>query len=114
MKTVKKEFHVLEKEDLERALSEQFDRPVKLSEVECTLQHCMPADEETPNGAYLEFTADEDECASFDLFWDDDKDGHFFDGVQLALEDEWPTPDELFAFDVSEFAEFSSEVDDSD
>ena len=114
MKTVTKEYHVLEKKDLEKVLSEQFDRQVTLAEVECTLQHCMPADEEAPNGAYLEFSADEDTCDSFDLFWDDDKGGHFFDGVQLALENEWPTPDELFAFDVSEFADFSSEVDDSD
>ena len=57
------------KKDLEKVLSEQFDREVTLAEVECTLQHCMPADEDAPLGVADGFTPEQRFFLAYASVW---------------------------------------------
>ena len=117
MKTVTKELYLLEKEDVESALSEQFGREIRLRDVKCVMVRCQPLDTGIPEGAYLEFrTASGDECCSFDLFWSEgpECEGHFLNGKRLCLDDPWPDVKEIFAFDTAEFAYYEEYTDSSD
>lgn len=114
MKTITKKLNLLEASDIEKALSEHFERPVSLSEVECSLVHCVPCDTYTAEGQYLELTVGDDDTDSFDLFWDEELNGHYLDGKQLSLDCKWADADEVFAFDTSKFKSFESYTDGSD
>jgi hypothetical protein len=108
------ENNLLEIEDIEKALSSYLDEEVRISDVECTLVHSIPCDTGEPDGAYLEFNINGCEVCSFDLFWDDAKRGHYINDKQLVLDRPWVTEDEIFDFDVDEFASFESTIDGSD
>ena len=114
MKTITKEINLLEIEDIEQVLSGWFDTEVKIGEVECRLAHCVPADTGEPNGAYLEFQIGGKFCASYDILYDDDLDGHYLNGKRLSLDEPWAAEDEIFAFDVSVFKSFVAWIDSSD
>lgn len=73
MTTKIKELNLLDVEDIEGALSEYFEREIKLSEVECNLVYCVPIDGGGLCGSYLQFFAGDDECSSYDLFEDEDE-----------------------------------------
>jgi len=116
MVTITQELNLLEIEDLESALSKHYGKEIKLSDVNCTLVHCIPMDTGHPSGQYLEITVEgeEDETDSLDLFFDYDLHGHFLDGKELSLDEEWAIEVEIFAFSVSEFHSYDSYVDSSD
>lgn len=116
MKTLTKtiEINLLEQEDIENILSSYIGEEVDISEVSCTLVHCIPCDTETPDGAYLEFEVKGEEVDSFDVLWDEDEGCHRFNGKNLRLDEPWVTEEEIFAFDTGLFASFNSYVDGSD
>ena len=119
MKTITKKYNALEIEDIENAVSEYIGKDVKISDIKCILEHCIPLDEGVPSGQILIFMVDGDEenpygfhCDSIDLW--DGEDGHFLNGKQLALDEDWASADMIFAFDTDEFKSFDEEVDGSD
>ena len=116
MKTTTKtiEINLLEKEDIEKILSSHLGEKIDISDVSCTLVHCIPCDTEEPNGAYLEFEVNGEEVDSFDVIWDDDEGCHRYKNKKLRLDEPWVTEEEIFAFDTSLFASFDSIVDGSD
>lgn len=117
MKTITKELNLLDREDLEKAVSEYLGREVSVSEIECTLVHCVPCDTEEPNGAYLELQIGDDSCDSYDLFWDEELDGHYLEGKRLSLDEAWADAEEIFDQDTlttDDFKSFESSVDGSD
>lgn len=114
MKTITKELNLLDVEDVEKAISEYLGRKVDISEVDCYLAFCVPADTCEPDGMYLNFEIDEESFDSFDLFWDDDKDGYYLDGKVLSLSEPYAKVEEIFNFDVSAFKSFETGVDSSD
>ena len=114
MKNVTKELNLLDVEDIESALSDYFEKKVTISEVICTLTHFIPLDTQEPCGACLDFQIGDDSCDSFDLFYDEDLNGHYLNGKRLSLDEPWLPEEEIFAFDVSMFKSFESAVDTSD
>lgn len=113
MKTIIKELNLLDIEDIEKAVSSQMDRQVTISEIECSLVYCIPCDSGEASGMYLEFTVDDEQLYSFDLFYDED-DGHCLDGKKLSLDEPWLPVSEVFNFDTSAFKSFDSWTDSSD
>ena len=111
MTTITKKLNLLDIADIESALSDQLEREVTISEVECNLIYSIPPCGE-PGGAYLEFQVGDDSCDSFDLFVD--LDGHFLNGERLSLDEPWVPKEEIFNFDVNLFKAFKSWVDSSD
>ena len=119
MKTITKNYNALDVEDIENAVSKEIGKEVKINDIKCILEHSIPRDEEVPSGQILRFLVDADDthpygycCDSIDL-WDGEE-GHFLNGKQLALDEEWARADIIFAFDVSLFKSFEEEVDGSD
>ena len=129
------ERNLLDIGDIEEALSAFFKRTVSIGDVECTLAHCVPLDTETPSGAYLDFKVEndgnespnlvwnekkedydigDDTCSSFELFWDEEKNGHYLNGKRLSLDEPWLPKEEIFSFDVSAFKSFKEWTDSSD
>ncbi len=114
MKTITKEINLLDIEDIEEAIGAYLDRKVSISDVKCTLAFCIPCDTDIPDGMYLDFEIDGEGIDSFDLFWDDEKEGNYLKGKQLALDEPYLPMEEIFNFDVSAFQSFNSWVDSSD
>ena len=117
MTTITKELNLLDKEDLEKAVSEFLGRDVSVSEMECTLVHSIPADTGEPDGAILELTTGDDSCDSLDLFWGENMGGHYLNGKRLSLDEPWATAEEIFNPDtltMDDFKSFDSRVDGSD
>ena len=63
---------------------------------------------------YFSLKIGAESCDSFDLFWDDEKDGHYLNGTRLCLDEPWLPVEEIFNFDVSAFKSFDSWTDSSD
>ena len=114
MKTIIKELNLLDIEDIEKAISSHLGKKISISEVDCSLVHCVPCDTGMASGMYLEFTVGDEYFSSFDLFWDDDKKGHYLNEVHLGLEESWLEPEEVFNFDTSVFHSFDRYTDGSD
>lgn len=66
-----------------------------------------------PDGVSLTFQVGDDCCVDDDLFLNEkDEDSRYWDGTEISamgLDYIYPFPDEIFAFDVSEFKSFSTE-----
>ncbi len=105
----KKELNVLDEEDVESALSKALGRTVRLSEVECTLNYCIPMDTLEPCGMYLVFKVGEEMIWSGDLFVDD-----CLNGKKLSLIEPFLPVKGIFSFDPSAFRSFEISVDGSD
>ena len=65
-------------------------------------------------GMYLELSVGEDYIDSFDLFFDDELNGHYLNDKRLCLDEPWLPVEEIFNFDVSAFKSFDSWTDSSD
>ena len=115
MKTIIKEINLLDKEDIEEAISEYLGRPVSIAEIECTLAYCIPA-EQDPSGAYLEFTVEDEDVDSYDLFYSKEyaEEGHYWKGKRLSIDEPWLPVEEIFNFSIEDFKSFNSWVDSSD
>ena len=114
MTTKIKELNLLDVEDIEKALSEYFEREIKLSEVECVLTYCVPADGSELDGSYLQFIVGDDECDSFDLFEDEDEGKDIVNGKVPSYYNDCLSPEDVFNFSVSAFKSFEMLVDNSD
>lgn len=111
------EFDALEKEDIEKAITDFLGRPVTLSDVDCTVIYWIHSvDEEIfrayPDGVGLTFQVGDDCCDDDDLFLNGKDEGsRYWNGTEISamgLDYNYPFPDEIFAFDVSEFKSFST------
>lgn len=114
MKTTVKELNLLDVEDIEQAASNFLGKPVLISQIDCSLVYCIPMDTGEPSGMYLELEVGDDSCDSFDLFYDDERDGHYLNGKQLSLDEPWLPASEVFNFDISAFKSYNSWTDSSD
>ena len=114
MTTKIKELNLLDVEDIEKALSEYFERQIKLSEVERTLVYCVPIDCGGLCGSYLQFFAGDDECSSYDLFEDEDEGKDIVNEMVPSYYYDCLSPEDVFNFDVSAFKSFGMLVDGSD
>ena len=110
-KTATKEVNVLERFDIEQALSKRLGRMVDISDVECRLTYFIDKDSFEFDGMTLDFTVDENSCDSIDLFSNADGDYHYIDGKKLCLDEPWLCKDDIFAFDVSLFKYFDTGVE---
>ena len=106
MKTIIKEFNVLEISDIEKAVSDFLEKPTKISEIHCELTYWID-DDDQPTEMYLDFGR----CSAEDLFYDKELKGYYIDGKRLSLSDPNHPLDEIFAFDISEFGSFTSWTD---
>jgi hypothetical protein len=106
MKTITKEYNVLEISDIEKAVSDFLGEPTKISEIDCELKYWID-DDDKPTEMYLDFG----ECTAEDLFYDNELKGYYIDGKRLSLSDPTHPLDEIFAFDVSEFRSFNAWTD---
>ena len=110
MKTIIKEINLLDIEDIEEALSSYIGKKISISDVSCSLVHCVTESDE-PDGIYLEFWVGDQEEAieSLEVFWDDEKNCHGWKGKVLDWDNSWPSIEELFNFDISAFKSFWSD-----
>lgn len=106
MKTIVKEFNALEISDIEKAVSDFLEEPVKISEIECELTYWID-DDNQPTQMFLDFG----DCDANDLFYNKEQDGFYLNGKRLALSEPWLPLNLLFAFDVSEFKAFRTWTD---
>lgn len=115
MKTITKELNLLDIEDIEKAVSSQLGRPVKISEIECTFVYCMPCNTNEPSGMYFNIEVDNRYLDSYDLFFDDNIELIPIDGKAPSLDEEKCLyPSDVFSFDTSAFKSFSFDIDSSD
>ena len=114
MKTIVKELNLLDIEDIEEALSSYWGRNVSISEVECTLTYCIPADTSIPSGMFLDFADGDEFCDSLDLFDKEESYTFTWKDKELSLNEAWLPVEEIFTFDVSAFKLFSIDMDSSD
>ena len=114
MTTKIKELNLLDVEDIEKAISEYFEREIKLSEVECILMYCVDVDGAELGGSYLRFIVGDDECDSFDLFEDEDEGEDIVNGKVPSYYYDCLSPEDVFNFDVSAFKSFETLIDGSD
>ena len=105
MQTIIKEINALEISDIEKAVSEFLEEPVKISEIDCTIKYWFD-DDNQPTQMFLDFG----ECDANDLFYDEELGGFYLNGERLGLSEQWLPVTEIFAFDVSEFRSFSVET----
>ena len=113
--TGNEQLKILSKQDIEKAVSAYLNKRVSVSEIECTLVYVIPASTGKPQEMHLSMVVDDKEFSTLDLcFFDQKKKGYYFNGQQLALNSAWQPVNRIFTFDVSEFASFSTEQDNSD
>lgn len=111
-KEKKVSFSVIEKDELEKAVSKHFGTEIKVSDMEVGLFDCVPLFDMKPEGFYFNITIPEKGL-----------DDNFTDSFDLAEENNWPedfgtiafTEEEyVFDFDVSEFKAYERNIDTSD
>ena len=102
MKTIVKELIALEISDIEKAVSDFMECPVKISEMDCSITYWID-DNDQPVEMFLDFGC----CDANDLFCDEEKKGFYLNGVRLSVSEPWLPLNEIFAFDVSEFRRFT-------
>ena len=113
MKTITKELNLLDEQDIENALSKALGREVRLSEVDCMLNYCIPFDTFEPSGMYLVFKVEEEWIYDTDLFLDENQ-KYRLNGKELSLNELFLPVKEVFAFDPSAFHSFETCIDSSD
>ena len=106
MKKIIKELIALEVSDIEKAVSDFMESPVKISEMDCSITYWID-DNDQPVEMFLDFGR----CDANDLFYDEEKKGFYLNGVRLSVSEPWLPLNEIFAFDVSEFKSFTSWTD---
>lgn len=110
MKTITKEFNLLDIEDIEEALSACLEKEIAISDVECTMWRSVTEQELLPQRIILAFITDEMSCDdepiySFEIF-SKEKDGFYWKGKRLALNEPYLPVEQIFNFDVSKFKAF--------
>ena len=100
--------------DVEGAVSAYLNRRVSISEITCTLIYVIPKSTGKPKEMHLDMIVSDQEITSLDLFFDQNRKAYYFKGRQLALDSAWRAEKEIFAFDVSAFKTFNTEVDEED
>ena len=107
MKTIIKEINALEISDIEKAVSDFVEHPVKISEISCELTYWIDTDH-LPTRMFLDFGFYGD---ANDLFYNEELGDYYLDGKRLGLSEPWLPLNEIFAFDISEFGSFTSWTD---
>ena len=116
MKTVTKEFVLLEKGEIEEAVTKYLGKKenVTIGQMECVLTYTVDISTYQPDGMMLDIKVGEKWIDAFDLFWDDDTDTYLCKGKEISLNEEFLSPEYIFAFDVKLFKCFTTETDTSD
>lgn len=111
MKTILKEIHLLDIEDIEKAVSDYTGVQQSIADIGCTLFYHL-SDENRPNGmSFVLDDIDGEFISSYDLFYDEEKKGHYLNGKRLSLEEPWLPVNEVFNFDVSVFGSFETDTE---
>ena len=106
-KTKTIEYNVIEAKDLEEWISELSGQNVQISDMNCIVYDCVPADTNIGDGFYFVISTENGEWDSFDL-----EEAGMLDGVDTDttfLEEEY-----IFAFDTSMFKSYERYKDTSD
>ena len=112
---VNEQLRPLSKQDIEKAVSAYLNKRVFVSEIECTLVYVIPASKGKPQEMHLSMVVGDKEFSSLDLcFFNPQKKGYYHKGKRLALDAAWLPANKIFSFDISEFASFTTEEDNSD
>ena len=105
MKTITKEYNVLEISDIEKSVSKYLGKPTSINEMRCSFVYLL-ADDYSPYGMeFLLFVRGEN-VTSYDLFYDEEKNGYYLNGDRLGLDEPWLPINEVFNFDTSAFRFF--------
>ena len=111
MKSIIKEMNLLDIEDIEQAVTNYTGEDASIKDIGCTLFYHLSS-EDRPNG--MSFVLDDingDFISSYDLFYDEEKKGHFLNGKRLSLDEPWLQVNEIFNFDVSAFSSFETDTE---
>ena len=114
MKTITKEYVVLEQGDIEEVVSAQIGREVSISEISCCLTYYFDVESGMPGGMYLDFEIDGEYVDSYDVFFDEEKDIYCYKGKEFSLNEDFLQPDCIFGFDTKLFKKFKISADNSD
>ena len=132
MKTIVKEIHLLDIEDIEKAASAYTGVPQSINEMQCSFIYYLADDflpkeigfilyglnigdsnrgslEDFLDEAYFfngTLCTDKSVVSSRDLFYDEEKKGHYLNGKHLNLDAPWIPINEVFNFDTSAFGSF--------
>ena len=111
MKTIVKEIHLLDIEDIEQAVSNYTGEAASIEDIGCTLFYHL-ADEDRPNGmSFVLDDANGDFISSYDLYYDEELKGHYLNGKRLSLDEPWLPVNEVFNFDISAFESFETDTE---
>ena len=113
MKTIVKEINLLDIEDIEKAVSDYLGEPVSIKDMSCSFVYSL-AEDYSPSGMRFFICGSEDDVTSYDLFYDEEKKGHYLNGKRLALDEPWLPVNEVFNFDTSVFRFFESYTEDDE
>ena len=112
MKTIVKEIHLLDIEDIEKAVSDYLGVPVSINEMSCSFVYHISGFD--PNGMGFNLFSKGEFVSNYDLFYDEEKKGHYLNGKRLCLDEPWLPVNEVFNFDPSVFSFYESYHEDDD
>lgn len=110
-KRIAKEINILERSDLEQAISNFMGKAVSVADVECILTYFIDVRTGEFDGMTLDFTVGEEMFDSIDLFYDSDAEGHVLKGMKLCLDEPWLRKEDVFDFEISLFKHFETAVE---
>ena len=113
IKTVNKEYNLLDIEDIEEALSAFAGEEMSISNIRCELTYFVSLDCDSQTPITLYFIDEDQDCLedafSFDVFQNEEGEPNYWKGKLLAINEHYLPVDLLFNFDVSAFHSFEIE-----
>ena len=114
MKTIVKEIHLLDIEDIEKAVFDYLGEQVSIKDMSCSFVYYLSGFDPNGMGFTLCGNGMSDYVSSYDLFYDEEKKVHYLNGKRLILDEPWLPVNEVFNFDTSVFSFFESYHEDDD
>ena len=108
MKTITKEYVVLEQKDIEEVVSAFIGREVSISEINCCLMYYFNVETCMPHGMELVFEIGGEYVDSYDVLYDKEKRVYCYNGKILSLDEDFLQPDCIFGFDTKLFKKFTT------
>ena len=110
MTTITKKLNLLDTRDIEEALSIYLEKEISLSDIECTLRRFVTELLLLPEKIVLEFlisdlSSYDEPILSLEIF-SNEKDGLYWKGKKLSLNEPFLPVEQIFNFDVSSFKSF--------
>ncbi len=110
MKEITKTYTLLDRQDIEQALSQKAGKKISISDVVVTYDCLIDSSAEKPVQTEMRFLVDAleglREYYEYDVFFDEEKNGLYFNGKELNWYDACLSPKDIFDFDISLFKGF--------